>query len=643
VRIQVLINLIITLSIVLSCAPRMDSISINSKNHIDTVDAQSYPDAGAVILLDEANVILDKTQSGLSSEIERRTSIRILNERGYPLANISIPYGEHTHISNTWARTISPDGQIIELDKNQIFDINLYPDYIFYSDIRVKRFTLPGIEPGCTIEYGWRENIHRFSFWASWPFQHQEPCLKSRYQIQHPEDMILFWSVNGSDLQPKTMVGPRGKVHIKKWELQDIPAFIPESSMPPGNEERIVLSIAPVGLNRWEDVSTWFYRLADQRMQPDEAIKNHVVRITEPLYSQREKLRGLYEFVRDHIRYVAIEIGIGDYQPHFAATTFRNRYGDCKDKVALLSAMAQCLSIPVYPVLISTWHHGRIDTSLVSHTHFNHVIAVAHLPDGDWLWMDPTDRTCPFEELPWYDQNRKALIINPNERATLTLSPGSWPIQNRITRNWYLNLHEDGSVDGELKMLVYGAQASAIRNEMQDVHPNDLLSELARQLVVELPISRIRSINASEFQDAEVPLFIEASVLIDHLSRRVDNKLLLQPGQLSAHTLHHYFTSESRQYSVLLKHPLRIEDRVYLQYSPEWKTDTVVRGDTLDCQFGKYWWNLESVEKGKINYLRTFDLTETSIPPEAYHRFREFLFTVAQDDQMLFTLDIPKD
>lgn len=602
---------------------------------------QDYPNAGAVILLDEAHVRVDQNRDVLSSEIERKTRICIFNERGYRFANISIPYGEHTRISRIWAKTILPDGQVIKLDQNQIFDIHLHPEYILYSGTREKRFTLPGIEPGCVIEYGWNETIHRFSFWATWPFQYEVPCLLSRYSVSCPENLNLSWNVKGAVLNPVTKTGSRGGIVSKVWELRNIPAFIPEISMPPGDEEKIILSIAPVGLDDWNEISRWYQRLSGPRMHPDEAIKNQAIAIIEPLYTPREKLRALYEFVRDHIRYVAIEIGIGDYQPHFASSTFRNRYGDCKDKVALLSAMARCISIPVYPVLISTWQNGRIDTAVVSHTHFNHVIAVALLPDGDRLWMDPTEKTCPFGELPWYDQNRRVLVIDPEEHGKLTLSPKSWPIENRITRNWYLTVNENGAATGILKILVYGAQASAIRQEMMNVHPNDLGSELARQLVIQLPISRLDSIDTSELQDPDVPFFIEAAVFIDHFARRIDDKLLIQPGQLSGHTLHQSFTSPSRQYSVLLKHPLRIEDRIYLQHPPEWNTNTVHHGDTLRCRFGKYGWNLDFQNNGRMTYHRTFDLTETSIPPERYAAFRQFLFTIAQDDQKIFTLTIP--
>ena len=58
-----------------------------------------------------------------------------------------------------------------------------------------------------------------------------------------------------------------------------------------------------------------------------------------------DKTEAIAEFVQKHIRYFVIEMGIGGYQPHFAGDIFRNRYGDCKDKATLLSAMLSTVGI----------------------------------------------------------------------------------------------------------------------------------------------------------------------------------------------------------------------------------------------------------------------------------------------------------
>jgi len=51
------------------------------------------------------------------------------------------------------------------------------------------------------------------------------------------------------------------------------------------------------------------------------------------------KIGALADYMQHQMRYVAIEIGIGGWQPHPAADVFSHQYGDCKDKATLLSSM----------------------------------------------------------------------------------------------------------------------------------------------------------------------------------------------------------------------------------------------------------------------------------------------------------------
>ena len=51
---------------------------------------------------------------------------------------------------------------------------------------------------------------------------------------------------------------------------------------------------------------------------------------------------------------MAIEIGIGGYQPHYFQDILKNRYGDCKDKATLLSAMLKEIGLESYYVQINS-------------------------------------------------------------------------------------------------------------------------------------------------------------------------------------------------------------------------------------------------------------------------------------------------
>lgn len=75
--------------------------------------------------------------------------------------------------------------------------------------------------------------------------------------------------------------------------------------------------------------------------------------LTAHLDNPRAKAIALSEWVRKNIRYVAVYVGPGGVVPHPVETILANRYGDCKDHVALLEALLAAVGIESTPALVS--------------------------------------------------------------------------------------------------------------------------------------------------------------------------------------------------------------------------------------------------------------------------------------------------
>jgi hypothetical protein len=155
--------------------------------HWDEFDFQSlptatdYPEDPAVILLDEGEVEVFGSGEVKFSTFERRRIIKIFDSRAHNFANVVVPYTTQSQIKLIRARTISADGNITVLKKNDIFDVNLYPNFIFYSDQRAKIFTLPAVEDGAVLEYEYHITLSNHTFGSIWSFQDEVPILLSRF------------------------------------------------------------------------------------------------------------------------------------------------------------------------------------------------------------------------------------------------------------------------------------------------------------------------------------------------------------------------------------------------------------------------------------------------------------------------------
>jgi hypothetical protein len=81
--------------------------------------------------------------------------IKIFNEKGREYAKISLTYGGKTNVSGVSGRTIKPDGSIVEMKKDAIFDTVAVKSKTL--KVKSRSFTLPDVQPGDIIEYQWRE------------------------------------------------------------------------------------------------------------------------------------------------------------------------------------------------------------------------------------------------------------------------------------------------------------------------------------------------------------------------------------------------------------------------------------------------------------------------------------------------------
>ncbi len=118
-------------------------------------------------------------------------------------------------------------------------------------------------------------------------------------------------------------------------------------------------------------------------------------------------MQAIGAFVQRDVRYVAIELGIGGWQPHAAAETFSHRYGDCKDKATLTSSMLREIGIESFYLDINVWRGAVSPQTPPQPFWFNHEILGVRLPDemkdaslvsvytdpklGRILIFDPTD------------------------------------------------------------------------------------------------------------------------------------------------------------------------------------------------------------------------------------------------------------
>jgi hypothetical protein len=207
-------------------------------------------------------------------------------------------------------------------------------------------------------------------------------------------------------------------------------------------------------------MGNWYGSLTIGRRDASPAIKQKVTDLTAGITDPLEKMRRLAQFVQHDIRYVAIELGIGGFQPHPAADVFGHRYGDCKDKATLMAAMLHEIGVDSYYVVINA-ERGSITPDMPANDGFNHVILAIKLPAGlphgslvatmqhpqlgELLFFDPTNELTPFGQIGGYLQENYGLLVTPSG-GELVEVPRLTIALNTIRRTGNLTLKANGKL-----------------------------------------------------------------------------------------------------------------------------------------------------------------------------------------------------
>lgn len=470
-----------------------------------------YPNAGAIILLDERTV---RILSDYTAIEELHFLVKILNDRGKEkYGEVKLWYDStYEKIEIEYARTTKPDGTITPVGAKHIRDISEYPEYPLYSNARLRIISMPELTEGAVIEYKIKKYINKLingkEFCENYPLQNLEPYLNQRISLIIPDGYhVNLKSYNPGylkyelDFSPRTENIEAGTKYT--WEFRNVPETIKEPFMPPHVEITPYLSIS--SLDDWQELYDWWRNLTIDKIKTDKAIEEKTQALIKDRNTQEEKARAIYHWVASKIRYVGVEYGEAGFEPHRATEIFRNKYGDCKDQAMLLISMLRYAGISAYPVLIGTKGSYLLDEEF-STLIFNHAICLAKVGE-ELVFLDPTAETTSFGDLPGGDQNRKVFVFYERE-GKIEKTPLFEPEHNRACISMTIDIHEDETISGTRKTNTFGEYDQGQRYWLKYTKPV-LIEEQLKSTVNNLsPGGKLLSHTISDTEDLNKPIEI---------------------------------------------------------------------------------------------------------------------------------------
>jgi len=431
------------------------------------VKPADYPDQPFVFLLDDGVVV---HQADGRSRTTYRQVIQILTREG------AEAWGEQTfsytaqreQLTVNWVRVLSLDGKVIS-DRpthEQETSAPVSQQYPVYTDTRIRRMSLAGVEPGTIVDFSATrevlEPIMPESFGNSWRVTTGRPTRRSRLIVDAPASLkvrIQEWNA-----APLRQTYARNGRRVYVWAAKDVP--VTESEPFAGWPNKVSVTLAVSSPTTWDDVARWYHGLARDRYAFGRELEGPLRDATANARTREDSLRALHRWVAQDIRYVSLSLGQGGYQPRRPAEVVSSKLGDCKDKATLFIVLARRLGMRAHPVLVSLG--GEPDSAMPAPTAFDHMIVALEEPGG-YRFLDPTADLAPMGDLGPDLQGEFGLLVRPNGRGEPLVLPEQPVTANRTRHLLRGSLAVDGSFTGRYVEHVTGAGAYTLRRSMSSV------------------------------------------------------------------------------------------------------------------------------------------------------------------------------
>jgi len=417
---------------------------------------KEFPNADKVILL--KRTVFRVESGGMNWLEEGQVQTKALNEAGAKsLARGGVVHSAGEPLVSVHARLVRPNGWVTTAKMSRDMYMGRYSPK-FIDDNIIRMWGLSNSVPGAVQEYMYVRK--RYLSPKQYFFQSTAPILKSELVVSAPSGFRFSKKVYGgagyaaSKIRYSSKSDPDDSsrtLHI--WTAKNLPALKSERGMQNRQLRLARVQLVPHTFylkgvkgdgTTWNGVAAFYSKLVGKRSRVTKRIKALADKLTKGASSKEDKIRRIYKFVRDDIRYIAVSVGLGGWQTQAADLSAHYRYGDCKAKSTLLIALGKAIGVKILPVLVRTRHLGPADKGVPTPFAFNH--AINYIPSfKGGLYVDATSNQNELEQLRADDQGASALLINGNNGRFVTL-PSFKAEENTVKTKIVLNVaknHKD--------------------------------------------------------------------------------------------------------------------------------------------------------------------------------------------------------
>ena len=399
--------------------------------------------------------------------------IKIFTDEGRKNADVELTYVPgSSEIRDLRARTIQPDGRIIDLNEKPL-------DQVIVKGRRYKVFekklTLPNVQAGSIVEYMYRRQHNpEYTNDYEWPVQGDLYTRQGVFSLRPLTLLNLNWRKHRLPAAITPGKQPDGSYRL---EVKNLPGVAKEEFMPPDKAVRGRLSFfyrsVLVGGGEpaeqfWDRMGgVWAGGLEDFLIK-SKLVARAAAASVRTDESTDAKLRKLYDRAQQirNLDYENEQEASGKKQKKWVPNetvddVIQHGYGTSRQINDAFIGLVRAAGYKATQVLVTSRDNDFFVPQLVDLSQLDEDVVAVRSGDQE-LYFDPGNPHFPYGLLPWYVAGTRGLrlALKGGEIVT-TAEPRS--SDGIVARHAKVRLDKDGSLSGDVQVEFRGQRACSIR------------------------------------------------------------------------------------------------------------------------------------------------------------------------------------
>lgn len=571
--------------------------------------------------------------------------IKIFTERGKEKkSTIDIPYLARTNISNIQARTIKPNGEIVEIKKDAVFERTI----VKFGKIKLKAksFALPNVEPGAIIEYRYKES-RPTAYQTRLEFQQDVPVQSIKYYVKPLASSTYRLWLKSFQCNPTPLVKER---EFQMTSLSNVPAFKEEPHMIPENQVRawLLLYYTENGKNEpekyWKELGKKEYNENKAAMKVNDDVRKIATETIGDASATEQKLDRLLAYCRTKIKYIyddASPLTDEDRKKlkenKSAADTAKNGYGTRRDIDLLFAALATAIGFEARVVMVSDRSAIFFDQNFANDYFLDDRVIAVKVENG-WKYFSPASTYVPYGMLDWRNEGLKGLLTDPKEPTFIDL-PVSAPEKSVERTVGKFKLTEEGALEGDAQIEFTGHLAAYVKEENDDESPEKRETILKDMIKKRLGAAEISNIKIENVTDPFKPFIYSFHLKVANYATRTGKRLFLQPAFFQFGEAA-FFPNTERKYPVYFEFPYTEISYVEIGLPTGFELENAEAPGSFNANdIVRYGVSLGlTQDKKTLVYNRNLKINGMVFPVESYSTLKAVFDTLHKQDNHQVTL-----